>query len=715
MSTIFKDVGRLGTPHISTLNYKFGTSSGYFDGDGDYLTTNDHDDFAFGDGDFTIDFWLRTSDNTKSQIFYAQNNGTTDNSIYFYRTATNTVFYVKVSDSYIAYYYVTDTISNSTWYHYELVRNGSNIYIFRNGVNLTLTVTNAIGSQTIPNFTGAPVFCYATGYVDEFRISKGIARHTSDFTVPTQAYTYDSYTKLLLHFSGQQGSTIFLDNAFGQKLSHTAQVKILQYVEQKTSEVGTDEWSVKITNHGLEDGDFIVNTYWVGTEQNDTERGSRRVNVVDADNFHISQIVGQTSGEDIRLYHFTDISSYVDLNSINLNLAAEGNDTFSFTMSIPTDSTLGMETLPIEGQYIEFLIDGDNWFVGIISNTSRQLSNNIDSVTLTVSCMALKNRAYTRTVSVNYAAGTSSFDIVRDMFEYMIQEGSGEGTIDTDGINIDEAWTNDIITVGEVLDELAEKNGFFWYTTPDFELNFRTQRILQAYRDIVEGGEFTDFRDVVVNGNLADYRNKIFFVGGTDNDGRTVRNIVGDLTSQDYTQAICAGSGVYGEVVRNGSITTYTALSAEAGTNTTTVYLTGTNAVAGTYFLNTTRNLTGFVTSLHTNYFNCTSIAGQASGDTILFYANARILALNELKRMKNQPYELVFHTFDMTFKPQQRVYINIPSLNIDASYWNVESVQITDAGRGYFSQVVTCVLADDSNFSSQRRRNKDLDFFRRW
>jgi hypothetical protein len=715
MSTIHKTIVPLGNAHINTSAKKFGAGSGYFDGTGDYLGTVNHEDFNFGSGNFTIDFWFATIDNTKSQYYYMQNNGTADNSIVFARNSTNTIFYIKSGGSYVANYTVTDSVVNGTWYHYELVRDGSNIYIFKNGVKLTLTETIPIESQDIPVFTGNPIFCYVWGYIDEFRISKGIARHTSNFTKPTQAYWYDSYTVLLLHFNGLSNSTSFKDNAFGQKLTHTAQVKLLQYVDVKLSEVGTTTTNIKITGHGLEDDDFIINTYWAGTQQNDPERGSRRIEVVDADNLTCPAIAGQSDNEDIRLYHFTDVSSYVDLNSINANIVAEGNNSFNFTMSIPSDSTFGMELLPIEGQCIKLLIDDDEWFCGIISNTSRKLSNNIDNISLSVSCMALKNRAYTRTISVNYASGTASATIVNDMINYLIQEGIEAGTIET-GVNLSEAWTNDTLTIGEVLDELCEKNGFQWYIDEYFRLDFVDQRIFTSYRDIVQDGEFTDFRDVVINGNLADYRNKMYFVGGNDLAGRTVRSIRGDMVAQDYTQAICGGSGVYGEVIRNSSITSYTPLTAGAGTDTYTVNATSHGAGVGDYFLNATRNIYAFVISVtDANNYNCTSVTGQTSGDLIIFHRNARNFLKGELKRMKNQPYELVFQTLDMTFDVQQRLYINLPLFNIEDSWWNVESVQITDVGRGYFSQIVTCVLADDSDFSSQRRRNKELDFFRRW
>lgn len=54
------------------------------------------------------------------------------------------------------------------------------------------------------------------GYMDELRISN-IVRYTSSYTPATSEFTTDSNTQLLMHFSGNNGSTVFNDssNAFG--------------------------------------------------------------------------------------------------------------------------------------------------------------------------------------------------------------------------------------------------------------------------------------------------------------------------------------------------------------------------------------------------------------------------------------------------------------------------------------------------------------------
>ncbi len=82
------------------------------------------------------------------------------------------------------------------WHHWAWVRSGSNAYFFLDGTSIALTQTVAWGSLTninsvyqvgaAKNVAGAQV--YVNGWLDEVRISKGIARWTSNFTPPTSEY-----------------------------------------------------------------------------------------------------------------------------------------------------------------------------------------------------------------------------------------------------------------------------------------------------------------------------------------------------------------------------------------------------------------------------------------------------------------------------------------------------------------------------------------------
>lgn len=74
-------------------------------------------------------------------------------------------------------------IKLNVWTHYALVRQGSKFYTFQNGIQQTMWTSNlAIATSTgIPAIGVSRSACFFPGYIDEFRISKGIARWTSDF------------------------------------------------------------------------------------------------------------------------------------------------------------------------------------------------------------------------------------------------------------------------------------------------------------------------------------------------------------------------------------------------------------------------------------------------------------------------------------------------------------------------------------------------------
>jgi hypothetical protein len=80
----------------------------------------------------------------------------------------------------------------SQWVHVAGVRYNGTIYLYINGSSVGTPTTNtgninqtsvAVG-RTFPGFDGN----YMTGYVDDVRITYGIARYTANFTAPTTAF-----------------------------------------------------------------------------------------------------------------------------------------------------------------------------------------------------------------------------------------------------------------------------------------------------------------------------------------------------------------------------------------------------------------------------------------------------------------------------------------------------------------------------------------------
>lgn len=179
-----------------TAIQKFGTASMYNTANTNRIETPASTDFQFGTDPFTIDFWFYVNPLTGGRLFSQYE-------------AANKLFYAEFSSgaaiSFVALnpptdvcYYQTSASglwTQGTWNHFAFVRSGTNFYIFVNGQSKALNAVQAVGSTSFPYYNGNfqigaqnSTNGMTNGYIDEFRVSKGIARWTSDFSVPTIPY-----------------------------------------------------------------------------------------------------------------------------------------------------------------------------------------------------------------------------------------------------------------------------------------------------------------------------------------------------------------------------------------------------------------------------------------------------------------------------------------------------------------------------------------------
>ena len=213
-STTFTDSGVTGhtvtangNAQIDTAQSKFGGASGLFDGSGDYLTIPNHADFAFGGGDFTVDFWVRfnalpTAGNFAT--FYGRDVSSHDLQLDINNSAgTYKVRFIPyISGAKLVVNETWSGLTTGVWYHVAFVRSGNTWGVFIDGTLLptgsqsgtldTTTDTISIGRHT----SGSPR--EFNGWIDEFRISKGVARWTANFTSPASAYTIPNPAVLTL-------------------------------------------------------------------------------------------------------------------------------------------------------------------------------------------------------------------------------------------------------------------------------------------------------------------------------------------------------------------------------------------------------------------------------------------------------------------------------------------------------------------------------------
>ena len=190
-ATSKNDLETVGNAQISTTQSKFGGSSMAFDGTGDYLYGKNTRLMDIGSGDFTIEGWLypTTSGTTRAIVSQFNTNGTGPGWTSYLKTTNVIEFYGGSGTITVT---GTGAVSANAWSHFAICRYGSTITIYVNGV--------AGGSGTNSSFSddttgpvevgargGAGAIPY-TGYIDDLRITKGIARYTSNFTPPTTAF-----------------------------------------------------------------------------------------------------------------------------------------------------------------------------------------------------------------------------------------------------------------------------------------------------------------------------------------------------------------------------------------------------------------------------------------------------------------------------------------------------------------------------------------------
>lgn len=183
----------VGNAGISSAQSVFGGSSLAFDGAGDVLTSPDSPDFAFGAGDWTVDFWVRFNDVATLQWIVAKRPGSgfgpwsivlSSGFIRVLGSVGGTAWDVATSGG--------SVLVVSTWYHVAVVRSVNDYKVFLNGSQYgpTATVAGALMADSTPLSVGAAVAASSSvnGWLDEVRISKGIARWTAPFSPPTAPY-----------------------------------------------------------------------------------------------------------------------------------------------------------------------------------------------------------------------------------------------------------------------------------------------------------------------------------------------------------------------------------------------------------------------------------------------------------------------------------------------------------------------------------------------
>lgn len=196
-STTFTDSGpgaktvTATAAQISTAQSKFGGASALFNGSSARLSVPASADFDFGTGDFTIEIWARFASHTTVQTLFGNYQNSTNGWSLQRRSDTNTI---RLGNGDTALIDVSWTPTDNTWYHLAVCRSGTSLRAFVDGsqVGSTATSSDNISGSTNELLVGALYFGsfvqHFNGYIDDLRITKGVARYTSNFTAPASAF-----------------------------------------------------------------------------------------------------------------------------------------------------------------------------------------------------------------------------------------------------------------------------------------------------------------------------------------------------------------------------------------------------------------------------------------------------------------------------------------------------------------------------------------------
>ena len=187
----------IGGAVTSTGLVKLGSTS-LFKPQNGYIVTPDSTDFALGSADFTVDFWFNANSNASTQIpIFGQldsGGGSADGSIYGVRSSAGVMgLGVSTGSSYFSAAATGIDTRDSNWRHFALVRTGNVLTLYVNGSSVfsgafSASVPNSPGSFAVGKTGDFSFTDQASAYLDEFRLSVGVARWTSNFTPPDAPY-----------------------------------------------------------------------------------------------------------------------------------------------------------------------------------------------------------------------------------------------------------------------------------------------------------------------------------------------------------------------------------------------------------------------------------------------------------------------------------------------------------------------------------------------
>ena len=178
------------TPHQTKMQ----NTSMRFNGVDDRLEIAHNADWDWGTGDFTVEFWVRPSGAIGTENIISRKNSGTDST-----------FYLRFESGKLNWAAGGDHLSPSTsdfavdnWYHVAFVKasgtmkcykNGTQLYTFSDSVNYSSSTDASSAISIGCRILSGNYIQFGEFYLDELRVTKGLAVYTGNFTAPTGPFT----------------------------------------------------------------------------------------------------------------------------------------------------------------------------------------------------------------------------------------------------------------------------------------------------------------------------------------------------------------------------------------------------------------------------------------------------------------------------------------------------------------------------------------------
>jgi hypothetical protein len=208
---------------VSTTQSKFGGSSMYFDGNGDFLhgPTTLWTNLDGINTSFTIEAWIYPTgvSGQAGEIIGINQSGQTS-AVSFRITSSYALWFSSWGSGYTSTATANNVVVANQWNHVAASKSGNTMRLFVNG---TLLATQTISNGTLPSFSrltqiggrGEDNATKFIGYIEDLRVIKDVALYTSNFTPPSTAHAnipsgyYSIGSENQLTLGGNSGSNLF--------------------------------------------------------------------------------------------------------------------------------------------------------------------------------------------------------------------------------------------------------------------------------------------------------------------------------------------------------------------------------------------------------------------------------------------------------------------------------------------------------------------------